>query len=173
MQNKIIRIRQEKRDTMNATIQAPANAHTYEKSTVMNTTLDQMMAFHQDPKALSRLSPPPIFMQLHEDNRTSITEGDLKFTLWFAFIPIKWHAQHQPGPTPHSFADFMISGPMAYWRHEHIFTEVEGGVKLTDRLTIAHKPGLQGLITRLMFDGLPLRILFFYRHLRTKGAVES
>jgi ligand-binding SRPBCC domain-containing protein len=155
------------------TVTAPDNANVYEKSTVMNTTLDKMVAFHEDPKALSVLTPPPIFMRVKEDNRTSMTAGDLKFTLWFAVVPLQWHVEHQAGPTEHSFADMMLSGPMAYWRHEHIFEPVEDRVKLTDRVTIAHKDGIAGLLTRLMFDGIPLRILFFYRHLRTKWAVEA
>jgi len=150
----------------------PENTHVYEKSSVFNCSVEEMIDFHDAPDVFGKLAPPPIFMQIHEDNRTSLTEGDLKFTLWFGFIPVPWHAQHQPGPTATSFADLMIDGPMQYWRHEHIFEEVEGGTKLTDRLTIAHKPGLQGIFTRLMFDGVPLRILFFYRHLRTKWAVE-
>lgn len=158
---------------MNAVKHIPQNATVYEKSSIMNTTMDKMQAFHQSPDALGKLTPPPIFMQLREDNRTSMTEGDLKFTLWMGPIPIKWHAEHQAGPNADSFADMQIAGPMAYWRHEHIFEEVTGGIKLTDRLTIAHKEGLQGILTRLMFDGIPLRILFFYRHLRTKWAVEG
>lgn len=157
---------------MTATQNIPNNAHVYEKSTIMQTTLERMMQFHEDPAALGTLTPPPIFIQVREDNRSSITEGDLKFTLWFGPIPLKWHVQHEPGPNDSSFADRQLSGPMGYWRHEHIFEEVEGGVKLTDRLTIAHKPGLPGLLTRLAFDGIPLQILFFYRHLRTKWAVE-
>ena len=158
---------------MNATQSVPQNATVYEKSSIMKTSIDKMIDFHTDPKALSQLTPPPIFAQLREDNRTSMTSGDLKFTLWMGFIPIQWHAQHQSGPTKNSFADLMLSGPMAYWRHEHIFEEVADGVKLTDRVTLAHKSGIQGILTRLMFDGIPLRILFFYRHFRTKLAVES
>lgn len=149
----------------------PANTHIYEKRSVMNTTMDKMMAFHQSPKALSQLTPPPIFVRLRRDDRTSITDGDLEFTLWFGPIPLHWHVQHESGPTETSFADRMLSGPMGYWRHEHIFREVEDGVELTDRVTLAHKTGIQGILTRLMFDGLPLRILFFYRHLRTQMAV--
>jgi len=62
---------------------------------------------------------------------------------------------------------------MAYWRHEHIFEETPGGAALIDRVTLAHKPGIMGLVTRLIFDGLPLRFLFFYRHWRTRQAVEK
>ncbi len=153
---------------MNTVADVPANAHVYEKRSVMKTTLAAMTAFHQDPKALGKLSPPPIFMQMHRDERTSLTEGELEFTLWFAAIPIRWIARHEPGPTPDSFADRQVSGPMAYWRHEHIFEETEDGVALIDRVTLAHRPGLKGLMTRLAFDGPPLRFLFFYRHLRTR-----
>lgn len=150
----------------------PDNAHTFIKKSVMKTTLDKMMQFHQDPKAFSKLTPPPIFMQLHRDDRTSIKDGEIEFTLWFGPIPFRWTARHEEGPTDCSFADRMIKGPMAYWRHEHIFTEVDGGVELTDRITLAHKAGLQGLMTRLIFDGIPLQILFFYRHLRTRMATS-
>lgn len=158
---------------MSTVADAPSNAHVYEKRSVMKTTLAAMTAFHQDPKALGKLSPPPIFMQMHRDARTSLTEGELEFTLWFAVIPIRWVARHEPGPTPDSFADRQVRGPMAYWRHEHIFEETEGGVALIDRVTLAHKPGFKGLVTRLAFDGLPLRFLFFYRHLRTRMAVTQ
>lgn len=152
---------------------APSHARVYEKSTVMKTTMERMQAFHEAPTALSQLTPPPIFVQLLADRRTSITEGDLEFILWLGPIPIRWHVEHQSGPTPTSFADFMLSGPMAYWRHEHVFEKVEAGVRLTDRVTLAHKPGPLGIFTRLMFDGLPLRFLFFYRHLRTKLALSK
>ncbi|GAB4341329.1 MAG: hypothetical protein Kow00117_21300 [Phototrophicales bacterium] len=145
----------------------------YEKRTVMKTSIQKLIDFHNDPKALSRLTPPPIFMQLHQDNRTSLTEGVLEFTLWFLFIPIRWIARHEPGPTETSFADRMVKGPLASWYHQHIFEETSEGVALIDRLEIEHHPGIKGILTRLMFDGIPLRILFFYRHLRTKWAVEK
>lgn len=153
--------------------QQPAQTRVYEKRTRMRTTLDKMIAFHQDPKALSILTPPPIFVQLRRDNRVSFDDGELEFVLWFGPIPFRWVARHEKGPTPHSFADLMISGPMAYWRHEHIFEPENGAVTLIDRVTLAHKSGLGGLFTRLMFDGLPLKILFFYRHLRTRWIVEK
>lgn len=152
-------------------IEKPSNSQLFIKKSVMKTTLDKMMQFHQDPKAFSKLTPPPIFIQLHRDDRTSITEGEIEFTLWVGLIPLRWIVCHEQGPTESSFADHMIKGPMAYWRHEHIFTEVDGGVELTDRITLAHKSGLQGIFTRLMFDGIPLRFLFFYRHLRTRFSI--
>lgn len=151
---------------------APTNARIYEKRSVMKTTVEKLIVFHNQPSALSKLTPPPIIMRLTQDDRTSLTEGELKFTMWFGPIPLRWIARHEVGPTEHSFADRQIKGPMAYWRHEHIFEVVDDEhVALIDRVTRAHKSGFQGILTRLIFDGIPLRILFLYRHLRTRLAV--
>lgn len=153
---------------------AESTRRVFQKRSIMKTTLDRMIAFHEDPAALRRLTPPPIFVQLHEDTRTALNHGDVVFTLWFAVIPLKWHVRHEELPAGQvGFADRLLKGPLAYWRHEHIFTPVEGGVELTDRVTLEHKPGLPGLLTRLAFDGLPLAFLFFYRHLMTRRAVEK
>jgi ligand-binding SRPBCC domain-containing protein len=150
-----------------------ADTTVFERRSIMRTTLEKMTAFHAEPKALSILTPPPIFVQVRSDKRTSLTDGDIDFTLWMAFVPIHWIARHEPGSTPNSFADRMILGPMQSWRHEHFFNVVDGGVELIDRITLAHKSGWRGLLTRLMFDGMPLQLLFFYRHLRTRLAVEK
>ena len=143
------------------------------KTSRIRASLEDLQRFHQDPRALARLTPPPIFAQLQRDERLSITEGEVEFTLWLGPLPIRWLARHEPGPTPTSFADVQIQGPMAHWRHEHIFREVTGGVELTDRVTLAHKRGLRGLFTRLAFDGLPLRILFVFRHWLTRRALQG
>ena len=143
-------------------------AKVYQHQTLIPTTMARMIAFHQDPRALNRLTPPPIFVQLLRDDRKSFSQGELVFRLWFGPLPIQWVARHEPGPTPTSFIDRMIDGPLDSWQHEHLFRAVSGGVELTDRVTYAHKPGLPGLLTRLLFDGLPLRLLFVYRHLRTR-----
>lgn len=148
------------------------NLHTLVKTSVIKSSVEKIMAFHEQSDAFSKLTPPPIWVQVHRDERTSIRNGEIEFTLWVLIIPFRWIALHEAGPTSNSFVDRMIKGPMAYWRHEHIFTQVENGVELTDRISLAHKSGLIGIFTRLLFDGIPLRFLFFYRHLRTKWATE-
>src|SRR4051812_25835418 len=100
----------------------PVNTVHYEKSSVLpHTTLQAVWDFHARPNAFQLLTPPPMFIQVRENHLTSLTDGDVRFTMWLTFIPIAWWARHQPGPTETSFADLMVEGPMAYWRHEHIF----------------------------------------------------
>lgn len=146
----------------------------FEHRSVIPATIGQVMAFHEDPAALKRLTPFPIIVQLHRDDRTSLTDGELEFTLWFGPLPVRWLALHEPGPVATSFVDRTLRGPVESWVHQHIFREVPGGVELTDRITIAHrKGGVWGLFTRLFFGGLPLRFLFVYRHLRTRLGVRA
>lgn len=141
---------------------------TFECKTVISATMQQVIAFHDDPRVFGWLVPPPIRMRIHKDTRSSLTAGDIDFTLWFLLLPVHWIARHEPGPTEHSFQDRMIEGPMRSWLHQHIFREVEGGVELADRVTYEHKSGLWGVFTRLAFSGLALRFLFFYRHWQTR-----
>ena len=141
---------------------------------VIPTTMQQIIAFHEDRRALAKLTPPPIFVQVHRDERTSLTEGEIEVTLWFVLLPVRWIARHELGPTETSFADRQIKGPLESWRHEHVFTQVDGGIELTDRVTYQHQQGGRwGLFTRLAFNGLMLRMLFMYRHLRTRLGVRS
>jgi ligand-binding SRPBCC domain-containing protein len=152
----------------------PVNARHFEKRIFLpHITVQTLWDFHARPNAFQILTPPPMFIRVHENHLTSLTDGDVRFTLWLTVFPVAWWARHQPGPIETSFADLMIEGPMAYWRHEHLFIAVADGVELVDRITLSHKPGLAGVLTRLFFDGLPLRVLFFYRHLRTRWALRG
>ena len=144
---------------------------TFEHRSVLATSVERLVAFHADPGALARLTMPPTFIRVLRDDRVSLTEGEIEFNLWLGPLPVRWVARHEPGPVETSFTDRMLHGPMAYWEHQHIFQPLEGGVILIDRITLAHKAGWRGLFTRLLFGGLPLWILFIYRHWRTRRAV--
>lgn len=145
----------------------------FEHRSFVPASAEALAAFHEDPRALSALTPFPIIMQRLRDDRTSLTDGELAFRLWVGPLPVRWLARHEPGPTQTGFTDRMVEGPMATWVHEHIFQPEGGGVMLIDRITLAHKPGWRGALTRLFFDGLSLRLLFTYRHWRTRRALRE
>lgn len=140
----------------------------FEHRSVINTTIEQMVAFHQHPKAFQRLTPPPVFIQVQRNALNGLTDGEVEFTMWMGPVPVRWLARHEPGPTETSFIDRQMKGPLKSWEHQHIFKPVEGGVELLDHITLEHQSGWKGLLTRLTFDGFPLRMLFIYRHWRTR-----
>lgn len=146
---------------------------TFEHRSQIPSSVQALVDFHADPRALSQLSMPPTFIQVLHDERTSLTAGQITFRLWLGPLPVRWVAEHTSGTTETSFIDRMVEGPMAQWEHHHIFEAVEDGAVLVDRISLVHKPGLVGLFTRLVFDGLPLRVLFMYRHWRTRRALQG
>jgi uncharacterized protein len=145
----------------------------FEHCSTFSTTMEQMTEFHDAPDALRKLTPPLLLIQKVRDKRTSLTSGELEFVLWFGPFPVRWEARHEPGPTETSFVDRMLRGPLASWEHQHIFQQTEQGIALIDRITFVHKRGIAGVFSRLIFDGIPLQMLFMYRHWRTRRALAS
>lgn len=148
-------------------------APTFEHRSLIRTTMEAMYAFHESPNAFQRLTPPPVFVQVHRKDLRTLNDGEVAFTLWFLFIPTQWEVKHIEGVIPTGFTDYAIKSPLAVWRHNHIFEQQADGILLIDRITIQHERGIKGILTRLVFGNIPLHILFAYRHLRTRIGVKQ
>lgn len=144
----------------------------FQHRSVILAPVERVFAFHAEPGALRQLTMPPTRITIQADRRRSLTEGEVEFTLWLGPIPVRWIAEHMPGPNATSFTDRMVRGPMAYWEHQHIMQPHPDGTELIDRIRYAHKSGLYGVFTRLVFGRFALRVLFAYRHWRTRRAVR-
>jgi ligand-binding SRPBCC domain-containing protein len=144
----------------------------FEHRSVIPAPVERVLAFHAAPDALRQLTMPPTRITIQADRRRSLTEGEIAFTLWLGPIPVRWVAEHAPGPNQTSFTDRMLRGPVAHWEHQHIMQPHPEGTGLIDRIRYAHKPGPRGLLTRLVFGRPALRMLFAYRHWRTRHAVR-
>jgi ligand-binding SRPBCC domain-containing protein len=134
--------------------------------------LEAVVKFHRDTRALKKLSPPPMVVQLHRVD--PMAEGSVsEFTMWLGPIPIRWHAIHsQVGPT--GFIDTQKQGPLAFWQHTHHFQTLEDGqTRVQDRVEYQHHPGIQGLFTRVLFSKVGLIALFTYRKWATRRALKE
>ena len=60
-----------------------AREETFEYRSVIRTTMEAILQFHQEPRALPLLTPPPLFVQIVRDDRVSLTEGEIEFKIWF------------------------------------------------------------------------------------------
>lgn len=138
----------------------------------VRASLDAVVNFHRDTRALKRLSPPPMWVQLHRVD--PLSEGSIsEFTLWFGPLPVRWRARHHLLGAQPGFTDIQESGPMKHWAHTHTFTDLgDGWVQVSEHIEYEHDSGLRGLFSRLLFARPALRFLFFYRELATRRAVE-
>jgi ligand-binding SRPBCC domain-containing protein len=134
--------------------------------------IEAVAAFHRDTRALKKLSPPPMVVQLHRVD--PMAEGSVsEFTMWLGPIPIRWRAIHsQVGPT--GFTDTQDQGPLAFWQHTHHFQSMEDGkTRVQDRVEYCHHPGIKGLLSRLLFSKVGLTALFTYRKWATRRALKE
>lgn len=145
---------------------------TFERSFVVAAPLEHVAAFHGDSRALARLTPPPIWVQLHsleplaENSRT-------EFTLWLGPLPVRWVAVHRDVNLRTGFVDAQVSGPFATWEHTHRFEQVDArSTRVTDRIEAKFaRRGMNWLVGRLMWLGLP--VLFAFRGWRTRRALVA
>lgn len=128
--------------------------------------------FHDNTTVLKELSPPLMFVQVHEFE--PMGEGSLaKFTLWLGPIPLHWVARHE-NVSVEGFTDVQISGPMASWRHTHGFAPAgPNHTHVTEHIRYEHPSGPRGLLTRLLFNKAALFFLFSYRKFVTRQALRK
>lgn len=80
---------------------------------------------------------------------------------------IRWHAKIEAFVEGSRFIDVQVSGPFAYWRHEHLFKSRKRGTEMTHRVEFLLKGGLAINLLLTPLVKLRLRGYFAYRHRRT------
>ncbi len=141
--------------------------------------LREVWRFHDDPVALTDLTPPPLRVKILAKDEPLEAGGTLKFRLaLFGIQPLgaTWHAiydEFQPyreGATRAHFIDRSLSSPFHSWVHRHTFEALpDGTTACTDDVTF-HLTPLRGFLGNLI-DALvypSVVILFLYRQFQTR-----
>jgi ligand-binding SRPBCC domain-containing protein len=154
-------------NTVHRTAEGSARVQEFSHRFVVPAPLDAVAAVHADTRALRALTPPPVFVQLHRVD--PLRDGAVaEFTLWFGPLPIRWTALHSR-VDGRGFTDTQVRGPMQRWVHRHSFEPLgPARTRITDRIEYAHAGGVLGVLTRLLFSRLALRLLFAYRAVVTR-----
>jgi ligand-binding SRPBCC domain-containing protein len=137
----------------------------------VNAPLDVVAGFHQDSRALKRLTPPPVFVQMHHVE--PLAENSVAdFTMWMGPLPVRWIATHKDVDPMRGFRDVQVRGPFTHWEHQHLFESVnERTTVVIDQIQAQFGKGLWGLLSRFMWLNLPF--MFAYRGWVTRREVEK
>ena len=138
----------------------------------VNAPVEAVSAFHFEPGILKALTPPLMFMQVH--NFEPMGEGSVaEFTMWMGPVPVKWKAVHSD-VSRGSFTDKQESGPVKAWVHTHTFTAIdEAHTEVHEHIEFEHFGGLRGAWSRLLFPNLGLLALFTIRKMITRREVAK
>ncbi len=129
----------------------------------LKAPLEAVIAFHQQPQALVRLTPPPLCLEIlyHEPLGES---SRLRFRLSLGPFSIFWEAIHREVDFRQGFTDEQVHGPLKFWRHRHTFIPLDANhTVVEDHIQYTYRPGWRHLWTRVIFSPLGLRFLFAYR----------
>lgn len=131
-----------------------------------------VLEFHRDTSVLKTLTPPPIFVQLHDFE--PLADGSrANFTLWFGPFPIRWQAVHSD-VGENGFTDTQVFGPLKSWKHQHQFIVVnEVTTEVREHIEYEYSDGLTGLMNRFMYSRATLYLLFTARSFITRKKVSK
>jgi ligand-binding SRPBCC domain-containing protein len=137
----------------------------FERRFVVRAPLDAVRAFHEDPRALRRLTP--LAMSDLDPLAPPREGGRVRFRMWLGPVPVAWAARFE-AVRDDGFADVQEAGPFRAWRHERRWRALpDGATEVADR--IEADPG--GALSRILWAGLPAA--FAYRAWRTRRALET
>ena len=144
---------------------------TFDYSFLVEAPLTAVSNFHHDSLALKKLTPPPIFAQIH--TYESLGEGSVAdFTLWFGPLPVHWLAVHS-NVSERGFTDTQQEGLLKSWVHIHRFTAVSPDkTQIHEHIEYEHDNGWRGLFSRLLFAKPGLKMLFTARKWLTRYHVR-
>lgn len=129
--------------------------------------LQTVADFHSYPDAMAAITPPPIFVQVHQAPPRVAEGQQMDFTMWLGPLPLRWQARFED-VTPASFVDRMVRGPMRVWRHHHSFVAIDAATTdVVDEVEVeVRRHPLWGPVGLGMALNLP--VLFAFRQWQTR-----
>ena len=143
---------------------------TFHASTRLAASAEVMFAFHSDPNNIVHVMPPTLkLVSLQTDGPAQ--EGrllELHCRDW-GIIPMRWKCRWKTVQPPTVLVDEMLEGPFAQFVHEHRFEPLaNGGCVMHDTITYTFGRSWWGKLISATAVRLYLKLLFTYRHHRTR-----
>jgi ligand-binding SRPBCC domain-containing protein len=141
------------------------NKQRFVKQSEVPAPPDAVFAWHEQPGAVERLTPPWERVEMVERGDSLRIGTRVIFKVFTGPFAKLWVAEHVEYDPPHLFADVQRRGPFAYWYHHHRFAPTAQGTTLmTDEVEYALPLGWLGALVGGGFVRAKLQKMFDYRH---------
>ncbi len=141
--------------------------YTLERSQVLNSTLEKVWDYFSSPKNLDELTPQDMgFQIISELGSEGMYQGqEIEYYVRpILNIPLYWKTLITEVNDHHSFIDQQIKGPYKLWKHTHTFEEVDGQIKMYDKVEYALPFSFLGSIAHEVYVKQRLQEIFDYRY---------
>ncbi|WP_437591565.1 SRPBCC family protein [Sorangium sp. So ce1000] len=145
----------------------------FEKRTRIAAPPERVFAFHEEPDALERLTPPWEHARVLEKTGGILVGARVVVETRIGPVPVRWVAEHTQYERGRMFQDTQRSGPFKRWVHTHrMDPDGSGGCYLTDHVEYELPLGALGRLGGGRFVRRKLERMFDYRHEVTRRACE-
>lgn len=142
------------------------------KEQCLPITIDEAWQFFSHPANLAKITPPEVKFETLTDigDQKSYNGMRIKYKLRpLMNIPLSWETEIRNVNAPVQFMDKQMKGPYAFWEHTHTFTEIRGGVKMTDEVKYALPLGWVGIVAHSIVVKKKLEQIFRFRESTLKN----
>lgn len=131
---------------------------------VVPAGIDETFAFFEDPRNLSRITPPWLNFRIRTPEPLIMRLGaEFDYTIRWLGLPLPWKTLITAYEPPRRFVDEQARGPYRLWRHTHTFEETPDGTKVLDHVAYALPFGPLGKLAHWLAVRRQLEEIFAYR----------
>ena len=139
----------------------------------MRAAPERVFAFHEQPDALARLTPPWERSRVVRAARISEVGSEAVVeTRVVGLFRVRWVARHTVYDPPRVFEDVQVRGPFKSWRHRHVVEPHARGATLRDEIEYEPPLNFLGRLAAPLLIEPRLQKLFAYRHAVTRAWCE-
>lgn len=141
-------------------------------SSIIPAPLEKVWMLYADVNTINRISPA--FARVIFE-RVDLPLGAGSEMIFIGKYPprLRWHARIETFVENSYFVDVQISGPFAFWRHQHLFKPHGEATEMIDRVSFSLPGGRfwNQLVAPLI--AMLLHFYFRYRHRQTRALLKS
>jgi len=122
--------------------------------------------FFSSPENLEKITPSKMgFCILYKSGGDKMYSGQLiRYQVKILpFLRLHWVTEITHVEKPYYFVDEQRFGPYSLWHHQHHFSEVDGGVLMTDEVNYGIPLGFIGRLIHWLFVGREVNAIFEHR----------
>lgn len=143
-----------------------SNYHSLKKSQKLPIGLNAAWNFFSKPDNLKQMTPHNLHFTLASPVESPVIhKGQIikyKMNTRFGFS-VSWVSEITEVEDKQYFIDEQQSGIFSFWRHQHYFIEIPGGVEMTDILHYKLNKGVWGELAHKVFLKRRVKQVFDYR----------
>ena len=141
----------------------------FQRSVLLDGTLGDVYAFHEDPRNISKISPPSLKVKRVECLVPARAGEAFRLSLSQFGLPLEWVGVWEEA-SPHSrLVDGARKSPFKHWRHQHLFTPSGAGTLMTDRVEYSMPFGIVGKLLDVTVIKMVFFLMFQARHAATRA----